>query len=452
MKLLFVSLGCDKNRVDSEVMLGLLSQEGHTFTDDVEEAQAAIVNTCCFIGDAKKESVDTLLELAERRTDGRLSALIVTGCLAQRYRGEILEEIPEVDAVVGLAEQSGIAGALAQAIARPEDMERLKVGEPDTAPLSGRRIQTTGGHYNYLRIAEGCDKCCTYCVLPAVRGHYRSVPMEELVVEATQLADEGVRELILVAQETTLYGIDIYGHKALPELLRRLCGIDGLSWIRLLYCYPEEIDDELLSVMASEPKLCHYLDIPVQSGADAVLKRMGRRTTSAEIRDKIRHIRERIPDICIRTTLITGFPGETAEDHRQTMELVSDLRFDRLGVFTYSQEEGTPAAEMPGQISESIKRRRRDAIMRRQQRISRETGAGFVGRSLTAFIEGRLTDGDEPVYVARTYRDAPDVDGQLFIEDVPYELYSGQLVRVRITGADEYDMTGVMEEEEDESA
>ena len=341
---------------------------------------------------------------------------------------------------------------LAQAIARPEDMERLKVGEPDTAPLSGRRIQTTGGHYNYLRIAEGCDKCCTYCVLPAVRGHYRSVPMEELVVEATQLADEGVRELILVAQETTLYGIDIYGHKALPELLRRLCGIDGLSWIRLLYCYPEEIDDELLSVMASEPKLCHYLDIPVQSGADAVLKRMGRRTTSAEIRDKIRHIRERIPDICIRTTLITGFPGETAEDHRQTMELVSDLRFDRLGVFTYSQEEGTPAAEMPGQISESIKRRRRDAIMRRQQRISRETGAGFVGRSLTAFIEGRLTDGDEPVYVARTYRDAPDVDGQLFIEDVPYELYSGQLVRVRITGADEYDMTGVMEEEEDESA
>ena len=447
MRILFISLGCDKNRVDSEIMLGLLGQAGHTFTDDVDEAEAAIVNTCCFIGDAKKESVDTLLELADRRAEGMLSALIVTGCLAQRYQEEILTQIPEVDAVLGLAAEENIAETLAGIM--EGTAERLQIGPLDQPPLCGERLQTTGGHYNYLRIAEGCEKNCTYCILPQIRGRYRSVPMERLVDEAARLAGEGVTELILVAQETTLYGVDLYGHKELPELLHRLAGIEGLRWIRLLYCYPEEIDDALLDAFRTEPKVCHYLDIPIQSGSDTVLRRMGRRTDSAQIRAVIRHIRERIPDICIRTTLIAGFPGETPANQRETLALVQELRFDRLGVFAYSQEEGTPAAQLEGQCTELTKARRRGALMRAQQEVTFALNEALVGQTCMAVIEGRLVEPGD-VYVARTWRDAPDIDGYLFIEHAPVALMSGQYVQVRVTAARGYDLVGeLMDEQED---
>lgn len=443
MKILFVSLGCDKNRVDSEIMLGMLGMHGHEFVDDETEAEAAVINTCCFISDAKEESVNTILEFAELKNAGQLKVLIVTGCLAQRYKDEILKEIPEVDEIVGTTALEKIIDAVDAAAANNsggkflESIDREAVG-------NRRRIQTTGGMFNYLRIAEGCDKNCAYCVIPKVRGRYRSVPMEDLIAEATELAMQGVSELILIAQETTLYGTDLYGEKKLPELLRKLCRIDGLKWIRLMYCYPEEITDELIEVMRDEPKICHYIDMPVQSGADAVLRRMGRRTNRAEIEDIVRRLRENIPDICIRTTLITGFPGETAADHRETMEFVEKMRFDRLGAFTYSMEEDTRAAKMPDQVPERIKKTRRTKIMKLQQQIAFEAAEAMVGRTVKAVIEGRITDSDidSLTYVGRTYKDAPDIDGYLFINGVNRELITGDFVTVRITGSNEYDLIG----------
>ena len=357
MKILFVSLGCDKNRVDTEVMLGMLHSRGYDFTDDESEAEAAVVNTCCFINDAKQESIDAILELAELRKSGQLKALIVTGCLAQRYKDEIQDEIPEVDEILGVTSSDKIIEAIDETLARNtifshknyfDDINKKPVGGND-------RIITTGGLFNYLKIAEGCDKHCTYCIIPKVRGNYRSVPMEQLLDEARKLAEQGISELLIVAQETTLYGTDLYGEKKLPELLHKLCEIEGFKWIRVLYCYPEEITDELIQTIKNEPKICNYLDIPIQSGSDRILKKMGRRTNNSEIRELIGKLRKEIPDICIRTTLISGFPGETAEDHNETMALVRDLRFDRLGVFTYSQEEDTPAATMPDQVSERVK-------------------------------------------------------------------------------------------------
>ncbi len=447
MKILFVSLGCDKNRVDSEVMLGLLSSRGHSFTDDEEEAEAAVVNTCCFIGDAKQESIDTIIELGQRRISGQLKALIVTGCLAQRYQDEILKEIPEVDEIVGVTSTENIVRAI------DETIERNKLFSHDShfddvnrAPVGGqKRVITTGGLFDYLKIAEGCDKHCTYCIIPKVRGNYRSVPMEDLLKEARALSDEGITELLVVAQETTVYGTDIYGRKALPELLHKLCEIEGFKWIRVLYCYPEEITDELIECMKSEPKICNYLDLPIQSGSDRILKLMGRKTSNAEIRELVRHLREEIPDICLRTTLISGFPSETAEDHRQTMELVRDLRFDRLGVFKYSQEEDTPAAAMPDQVSERTKSLRRNKLMKLQQEIAFEAAENMVGRTVSAVIEGRITDADDTdgfSYVARTYKDAPDIDGYLFITGVKRELMTGDYVEVLITGSNEYDLIG----------
>ena len=349
MKILFISLGCDKNLVDSEIMLGMLAQKGYLFTDDEKEAEVVVINTCCFINDAKEESIQTILDMAERKKEGQLKALIVTGCLAQRYYDEIQKEIPEVDAVVGTTAIDSIVETLESVLAGKGTNHRENIHRPVHG--NQKRIVTTGGYYAYLKIAEGCNKRCTYCIIPKIRGNYRSIPMEELLKEAQALADGGVRELILVAQETTLYGTDLYDEKALPQLLRALCKIEGLSWIRLLYCYPEEITDELIQVIKCEKKICHYLDIPVQSGSDRVLRRMGRRTDSRQISKMIHHLREEIPDICIRTTLITGFPGETQEDHEDTMDFVNDMEFDRLGVFTYSPEEGTPAAEMPDQIT-----------------------------------------------------------------------------------------------------
>ncbi len=447
MKILFVSLGCDKNRVDSEVMLGLLSSRGHSFTDDEEEAEAAVVNTCCFIGDAKQESIDTIIELGQRRVSGQLKALIVTGCLAQRYQDEILKEIPEVDEIVGVTSTENIVRAIDETIERNKLFSHGRhFDDVNRAPVGGqKRVITTGGLFDYLKIAEGCDKHCTYCIIPKVRGNYRSVPMEDLLREARALADEGITELLVVAQETTVYGTDIYGRKALPELLHKLCEIDGFKWIRVLYCYPEEITDELIECIKSEPKICNYLDLPIQSGSDRILKLMGRKTSNAEIRELVRHLREEIPDICLRTTLISGFPSETAEDHRQTMELVRDLKFDRLGVFKYSQEEDTPAAAMPDQVSERTKSLRRNKLMKLQQEIAFEAARNMVGKAVSAVIEGRITDADDTdgfSYVARTYKDAPDIDGYLFITGVKRELMTGDYVEVLITGSNEYDLIG----------
>ena len=439
---LFVSLGCDKNLVDSERMLGDLADRGYSFTDDEEAADIAVVNTCCFINDAKKESIDQILSLAQRRTDGQLQALIVTGCLAQRYREEILTEIPEVDAVIGTTAKGQLAEALEEVLIAPAMQkmpEKLRMEDLSVLDEGGRRLLSTGGHYAYLKIAEGCDKCCTYCVIPGVRGHYRSVPMEALVEEAAQLAQQGVRELILVAQETTLYGKDLYGRKCLPDLLRKLCEIDGIEWIRILYCYPEEVDRELIEVIRDEPKILHYLDVPIQHASDEILRRMGRRTDRAHLEKILAELREAIPDICIRTTLITGFPGETEEDHQQLLDFVRQQRFDRLGVFTYSKEEGTPAARMKNQIPQRTKKRRQKELMLLQQEIAFEREAAMEGRTLRVMIEGRIVG--EDVYTARTYRDAPGVDGTVFVETAE-DLMTGDMPLVRITGSQEYDLIG----------
>ena len=429
MKILIVSLGCDKNLVDTEMMLGMLAERGHTFTDDETEAEAAVVNTCCFIGDAKEESVNAILQMAELKKEGRLKVLIVAGCLAQRYREEIQEEIPEVDEILGPMAFDRVVDAIEEVAA---GKRQNHITEPDAALVYGkRRSVTTGGYYAYLKIAEGCDKRCTYCIIPKVRGSYRSVPMETLVEEAGRLAEGGVRELILVAQETTVYGKDLYGRKALPELLKRLCAIPGLYWIRLLYCYPEEITEELIETIRTEPKICHYLDMPIQHASDRILKKMGRKTNQQELRERIARLREQIPDICLRTTLISGFPGEEQEDFVTLYNFVDELEFDRLGVFAYSREEGTVAADMPEQVPEEVKEARRSELMELQQEIAFEKAQSMTGKTLVAMIEGRV-DG-ENAYVARTYMDAPNVDGLLFIH-TSRELMSGDFVRARITG------------------
>lgn len=437
MKIMFVSLGCDKNLVDTEMMLGMLQQKGFTFTDDEAEADVVVVNTCCFIGDAKEESINTLLEMAELRKNGSIRALLATGCLAQRYREEIQKEIPEVDAILGTMAIEEIAEAVEQVL-QGEGHNHFR--ELNSAPASYRdRVLTTGGHFAYLKIAEGCNKRCTYCIIPKVRGDYRSIPMEELTAQAEVLAEKGVRELILVAQETTLYGVDLYGKKSLPELLHRLAAISGIYWIRILYCYPEEITDELIETIATEPKVCHYLDIPIQHASDEVLKRMGRRTNQQELRQWIGRLRERIPDICLRTTLISGFPGETQEDFEELYRFVNEMEFDRLGVFPYSQEEDTKAAEMPDQVPEEVKCFRRDELMGLQQAIAFEKAEQMVGRVLDVMVEGKVAD--EDVYVTRTYRDAPNVDGYLFL-NTSATLMTGDFVRVLVTDSNEYDLIG----------
>ncbi len=437
LRILFVSLGCDKNLVDSEVMLGMLMEKGYTFTDDEETADVIIINTCCFINDAKEESINTILEMAERKKTGQVKALIVTGCLAQRYREEIQTEIEEVDAIIGTTAIDTIVETVEEVLG---NRKANHFYELDTRPVGGRkRVVTTGGHYAYLKIAEGCDKHCTYCIIPKIRGNFRSISMEQILTEAEELVAGGVKELILVAQETTLYGVDLYGKKTLPELLQKLCRISGLYWIRLLYCYPEEITDELIQVIKQESKICHYLDIPIQHGADNILKRMGRKTSQKQIKELIGKMRSEIPDICIRTTLIAGFPGETEEDHEETLALVEEMRFDRLGVFTYSPEEDTPAAKMSDQIEEECKLDRQADIMELQQEIAFERAQEMIGRELLAMIEGKVAD--EDAYVARTYKDAPNVDGYLFV-NTDKNLMSGDFVKVRITGSYEYDLIG----------
>lgn len=442
MKLLFISLGCDKNLVDTEIMLGILTKAGYELTDDETKADVIVINTCCFINDAKEESVNTILEMAEYKKSGSCKALIVSGCLAERYKQEIIDEIEEVDAIIGTSSIDSILEAVDKSLLgagyqRFESIDRLPKHE------SGR-IVTTGGHYAHLKIAEGCNKRCTYCIIPKVRGNYRSVPIEELIKEAEELAEQGVKELILVAQETTMYGIDLYKEKSLPRLLHELCKIPGIYWIRIQYCYPEEITDELIQTIKAEPKICNYLDLPIQHANDDILKAMGRRTSKSELKDRINRLRREIPDIALRTTLITGFPGETDKQHEELMEFIDEMEFDRLGVFTYSPEENTKAAGMPGQIEESVKEDRRAELMELQQDIALDKGEEMIGRILTIMIEGKVAD--ENAYVGRTYKDAPNVDGYIFV-NTDEELMSGDFVNVRVTGALEYDLIGEIENE-----
>ena len=437
MNILFVSLGCDKNLVDTEVMLGLLTQKGHQMVDNEEMADVIVVNTCCFIHDAKEESIQTILEMAEYKKEGTLKALIVTGCLAQRYKQEILDEIEEVDAVLGTTSYDKIVDAIDEAL---QGNKSLQLEDIDALPVvDAKRLVTTGGHFAYLKIAEGCDKHCTYCIIPKIRGNFRSVPMERLIREAKDLVEQGVKELILVAQETTLYGKDIYGEKSLHILLKELCKISGLRWIRILYCYPEEIYDELIEVIKEEDKICKYLDLPIQHACDAVLKRMGRRTSKAQLIEIVEKLRREIPGIALRTTLITGFPGETEEQHEELMQFVDDMEFDRLGVFTYSPEEDTPAATMPEQIDDNIKEDRQADLMELQQEIAFELAENMIGKEVLVMIEGKVAD--ENAYVGRTYMDAPNVDGLIFVE-TDEEMMSGDFAKVKVTGALEYDLIG----------
>lgn len=441
MKILFISLGCDKNLVDSEEMLGMLHKEHFEFTDDETEADIIVINTCCFVNDAKEESIETILQMAEYKKNGACKALVVTGCLAQRYKDEIIKEIPEVDAVLGTSSYDGIVDAVQTALEgrryeRYSSLDKLIVEEKD-------RVLTTGGYFAYLKIAEGCNKSCSYCIIPKIRGHYRSVPMEDLISAAEQLVRSGAKELILVAQETTLYGVDLYGKKMLPELLKKLCEISGLAWIRLLYCYPEEITDELIDVIKRESKICKYIDMPIQHANDRILKLMGRRTNKEELMEKISKIRKKIPEIVIRTTLISGFPTETEEEHEELLDFVDEMEFDRLGVFTYSPEENTKAAEMQGQIPEEVKERRRNEVMELQQDIVFEKGEAMIGKKVPVMIEGKLVD--ENVYIGRTYMDAPGVDGNIFV-DTDEEFLTGDFVMALITGSKDYDLIGEIAE------
>lgn len=442
MKIFFVSLGCDKNLSDSEEMLGLLTKHRHEIIDEEEKAEAIIINTCCFINDAREESVETILEMAEYRKSGNCRVLIVTGCMAQRYKQEILDELPEVDAVLGTTSYEEIVKAVEEADAgrRYQDFKDINY-LPDTEV---NRVLTTGGHYGYLKIAEGCDKHCTYCIIPSLRGRFRSVPMERLLNQAKDMAEKGVKELILVAQETTVYGKDLYGEKSLHKLLKELCKIKGIRWIRVLYCYPEEIYDELIQVMKEEKKVCHYLDLPIQHASDRILKRMGRRTSKADLQAIVAKLREEIPDIVLRTTLITGFPGESEEDHQELMEFVDEMEFDRLGVFTYSPEDGTPAASMPDQIPEEIKEERRDELMELAQEISLDKGNARIGSEVLVMIEGKVSG--ESAYIGRTYGDAPKVDGYIFVQTGEL-LMTGDFAKVRVTGALEYDLIGELADE-----
>lgn len=448
-KVFFASLGCDKNLVDTEEMLGVLQKSGYSITSDESEADYIVVNSCCFIREAKEESIQTILELAEQKKTGRCRDIIVAGCMAERYRDEVLQEMPEVDAVIGTASHEKIAEVIRNL---EQGMTGEEVFEDVSSPLEEDRLSrvlTTGGHYAFLKIADGCDKRCTYCVIPDVRGSYRSVPMEDIILQAKLFAAQGVKELILIAQETTLYGVDLYGKKSLPALLRRLSEIRGIYWIRIQYCYPEEITDDLIEAIRTLPNVCHYLDIPVQHASNRILRRMGRHTTREDITRIVGKLRDQIPDIVLRTTLISGFPGETEEDHRELLDFVKEMRFERLGVFAYSQEEGTPAAQMPDQVPEEVKERRRDEIMQLQQQIAFEKAREQIGRRLSVMVEGYLPE--DGVCVSRTYMDSPDVDGYLFFDSADNRM-TGDIVPVRVTEASGYDLIGVAEEEDEEEA
>lgn len=437
MKIYLISLGCDKNLVDSEHMLSLLIEAGHEIVQDETEAEGVIVNTCCFINDAKQESINTILELSKLKQEGKIKAIFVTGCLAQRYAKEIHEEIPEVDVLLGTTSFADIVEAVADYEAgHPSDRFR----SIDYLPkMNIKRESFSGTPFAYLKIAEGCNKHCTYCIIPKLRGAYRSVPMEELLREAGELAESGIKELILVAQETSCYGIDIYGKKILPELLKKIAEIEGIEWIRILYVYPEEITDELISEMANEKKIVKYLDLPIQHASDKILKAMGRRTSHAELTALISRLRKDIPGIVLRTSIITGFPGETDADFEELLDFIREERFDRLGAFTYSREENTAADKMKNQIPAKVKKARRDEVMRLQQVIAFEKAGKSVGKKFEVIIEGYLPN--EETYVCRSYMDAPGVDGYVFVQGEAGRI-SGEIIKVKITAAKGYDLIG----------
>ncbi len=438
MKILFVSLGCDKNLVDSEHMLGDLVDYGFTICDSEEEADIIVVNTCSFIADAMEESIQNIIDLGAYKEKGNLKGLIVTGCLAQRFTDEILADLPEVDAILGTNSYDELINAINQVLEKNGHKPVIKK-DLTGLPQNGRRIVTTGGHFAYLKIAEGCNKRCTYCIIPYIRGDYRSVPMEEVIAEATYLAEQGVKELIIVAQETTLYGVDLYGKKSLPDLLHKLCQIDGIEWIRLLYAYPEEITDELIACMAQEPKICHYIDMPIQHCNDDILKKMGRKTNKADILSIVSRLRAAMPDIALRTTLICGFPGETQEMHNELLDFIKEVSFDRLGSFAYSKEDGTVAATWDDQVDDDLKQAWVEDVMKTQQAVSAKSNKAMLGRKFFVFIEGKLPE--DGVYVGRTYRDCPSVDGFIFVNS-DRELESGQFVNATITDFSDYDLIG----------
>ena len=418
-------------------MIGMLTAEGVVLCDDETEADIIIINSCCFINDAKEESINTILEMAEYKKNGNCKALIVTGCLSQRYQDEIKTEIPEVDAILGTNSYDSICEAVEEALNQHyyKNVATLE-GLPK---LTNKRTVTTGGHFAYLKIAEGCNKNCTYCIIPSIRGRYRSVPMEDLVAQAKELVENGVKELILVAQETTLYGVDLYGEKSLHKLLDELNKISGLFWIRIMYCYPEEIYEELIEAIIRNKKVCHYLDMPIQHCNDEILRRMARRTNRKELEERIAYLRERIPDITLRTTLICGFPGETEEMHEELMQFINDMEFDRLGAFAYSAEEGTVAAELPDQVDDELKLDWQADVMELQEEVIFDKNETLIGMTTYAFIEGKVAD--ENAYIGRTYRDAPNVDGYIFI-NTDIELMTGDIVKVQVIGAHEYDLIG----------
>lgn len=438
MKVLFVSLGCDKNLVDSEHMLGDLIDSGFSICDSEEEADIIVVNTCSFIADAMEESIQTIIDLGSYKENGHLQGLIVTGCLAERFTDEIIKDLPEVDAIIGTNSYDELVKAI-NIVLEKNGKKPVFKKELVGLPRDGRRVLTTGGHYAYLKIAEGCNKRCTYCAIPYIRGNYRSVPMEALIAEAKALAEGGVKELILVAQETTVYGIDIYGEKSLTRLLHELCKIEGIEWIRILYAYPEEITDDLIECMASEPKICHYIDMPIQHCNDDILKKMGRKTNKKDIMDIAARLRAAMPDISLRTTLICGFPGETEAMHQELLTFIKDMSFDRLGAFAYSKEDGTVAATMDNQVDDELKLKWQDGVMLCQKDISLSNNEKYIGRVLKVFIEGKLPE--DGVFIGRTYRDTPSVDGFIFVNS-DTELVSGQFVDVEVTGYDEYDLIG----------
>ncbi len=438
MKILFISLGCDKNLVDSEHMTGLLQKAGYEFTNDETEADIIIINSCCFINDAKEESIETIFEMAKYKEEGSCKALVLAGCLAQRYIDEIEEEIPEIDICIGTTAIDKVVEAIDEFLQEKhfiKELEDIDFLAGADAPRSMSGISS----YAYLKIAEGCDKHCSYCIIPKVRGNYRSVPMENLIAEAKELAQKGVKELVLVAQETTMYGKDLYGEKSLHKLLKELVKIPEIYWIRILYCYPEEIYDELIDTMAEEPKICHYLDIPIQHAHDHILRRMGRRTSNEQLRSIIEKLRAKMPDIVLRTTFITGFPGETQEEHETVMEFIDEMEFDRLGVFTYSPEENTPAAQMDHQIDEAVKEERRNEIMELQQEIVFDKMDSMIGKELLMMVEGKISG--ENAYIGRTYMDTPGVDSNIFVI-TDAELMTGDFVKVKVTGTNEYDLIG----------
>ncbi len=435
----FISLGCPKNQIDGECLLALLDENGFEISDPYDGVDVVIVNTCGFIESAKKEAIENILDMAQLKEEGTVGKIVVTGCLAERYKEEILNEIPEVDAVVGI----GANGSIAEICRQVLEGETVGKFPPKCElPLSGQRILTTPEYYAYIKIAEGCNNCCTYCAIPSIRGNYRSREMADIIDEAKQLAEKGVKELIVVAQDTTLYGKDIYGRLALPELLKKLGEIDGIHWIRMLYCYPDEFTDELIEAIATEPKVLHYVDLPLQHADDEVLKAMNRRGTQAEVKELIIKLRERIPDIVIRTTFITGFPGETEESFDNLALFVNETEFDHMGCFAYSPEEGTPAAEFDGQIDERTKQKRQDIIMNDQYAIVQDKHSRLIGKSFEVLVEEY--DAYTDSYTGRSYMDAPEIDCCIkFTCNTPLE--AGDFCEVKIFDIDEYDLIGEVE-------